>query len=156
VALRRDWEAIDDLLGAALHRLAERMVRHPVEVRLPADLPHVHVDAPLVVQVFTNLLDNAAKYTPPGTRIQVSAVADGPVARVTVDDEGQGLPPGDLARLFDRFQRGGREGTIVGAGLGLAICRAIVRAHGGEIAAHRRPGGGARFEFTLPITEPAS
>ncbi len=67
-----------------------------------------------------------------------------------VDDDGPGLPPGDPARLFDKFQRGNGEGTIVGVGLGLAICQAIVRAHGGEIEAQRRTGGGARFEFTLP------
>ena len=70
--------------------------------------------------------------------------------RVTVDDDGPGLPAGDPARLFDKFQRGSDEGTIVGVGLGLAICRAIIRAHGGEIEAQRREGGGARFDFTLP------
>ncbi len=75
------------------------------------------------------------------------------VVRVRVDDEGPGLPPGDPARLFDKFQRGGDEGTVVGVGLGLAICRAILRAHGGDIEARARPGGGARFEFTLPTTE---
>jgi two-component system, OmpR family, sensor histidine kinase KdpD len=154
-ALRRDWESVDDLVGAALHRVEDRLAKHPVELRLPADLPAVYVDANLVVQVFTNLFDNAAKYTPPGTRVCVSAVADGSHLRVTVDDEGPGLPAGDPARLFDKFQRGGEEGTIVGVGLGLAICLAIVRAHGGTIGARNRPGGGARFEFTLPATAPS-
>jgi two-component system sensor histidine kinase KdpD len=153
-SLRCDWESIDDLVGAALHRVEDRLAKHPVELRLPADLPSVYVDANLVVQVFTNLFDNAAKYTPPGTRVCVSAVADASCLRVTVDDEGPGLPPGDAARLFDKFQRGGEEGTIVGVGLGLAICRAIVQAHGGTIAARNRAGGGARFEFTLPTTAP--
>jgi two-component system sensor histidine kinase KdpD len=152
--LRRDWESVDDLVGAALHRVEDRLAKYPVELRLASDLPPVYVDANLVVQIFTNLFDNAAKYTPVGTRVCVSAVVDGPYLRITVDDEGPGLPSGDPARLFDKFQRGGEEGTIVGVGLGLAICRAIVQAHGGTIGARNRPGGGARFEFTLPTTAP--
>jgi two-component system sensor histidine kinase KdpD len=74
---------------------------------------------------------------------------------VYVDDEGPGLPAGETARLFDKFQRGSEEGAIAGVGLGLAICRAIIRAHGGSIDAQQRPGGGARFELTLPTTEQA-
>jgi two-component system sensor histidine kinase KdpD len=104
--------------------------------------------------VFVNLFDNAAKYTPVGTRVTVSAIVDGDFVRVTVDDEGPGFPPGDPARLFEKFQRGSGEGNVTGVGLGLAIVRAIVRAHGGEIEAKRREPGGARFEFTLPATEP--
>ena len=76
--------------------------------------------------------------------------------RVTVDDNGPGLPPGDPARLFEKFQRGHEEGSMVGVGLGLAICRAIVRQHGGEITAANRPDGGARFEFTLPLAPPVT
>jgi two-component system, OmpR family, sensor histidine kinase KdpD len=152
--LNRKWESLDDLVGASLHRVEERLARHPVELRLPGDLASVYVDASLIVQVFTNLFDNAAKYTPPDTRICVSAVADASFLRVTVDDDGPGLPPGDPSRLFDKFQRGGEEGTIVGVGLGLAICRAIIHAHGGAIGARNRQGGGARFEFTLPTNGP--
>jgi two-component system, OmpR family, sensor histidine kinase KdpD len=81
---------------------------------------------------------------------------DGPYVRVLVEDEGPGLPVGDPERLFDKFQRGSGEGTVVGVGLGLAICQAIIHAHGGEIEAQRRKGGGARFEFTLPAQEPLS
>jgi len=155
VALRRDWQTLDDLVGSALAACAERLATHQLEVRLAADLPPVWVDATLIVQVLTNLLDNVAKYTPPGTRVVISAVAepDRSSVRVTIDDEGPGLPPGDPARLFDKFQRGSDEGTVVGVGLGLAICQAIVRAHGGEIEAQRREAGGARFTFTLPATE---
>jgi len=123
---------------------------------MPADLPPVHVDATLIAQLFTNLFDNVAKYTPPGTRVSVSAARDGAFVRVVVEDDGPGLPAGDPARLFDKFQRGTGEGTVVGVGLGLAICQAIVRAHGGQIEAHRRAERGARFEFTLPATEPES
>jgi two-component system sensor histidine kinase KdpD len=154
VVLRRDWQPLEDLVGAALERLKERLRDYPVELRLPADLPPVFVDAGLVAQVFGNLFDNIAKYTPPGTRSWVSAKHDGDAVRVVVEDEGPGLPAGDPAKLFDKFQRGNEEGVVVGAGLGLTICRAIVRAHGGEIEARRRDGKGARFEFTLPAKEP--
>jgi two-component system sensor histidine kinase KdpD len=154
IITRRDWQSLDDLVAMALQSLEERLTEHPVELRIPHDLPHVFVDATLSVQVFSNLFDNIAKYTPAGTQVVVSAIADGPLVRVTVDDDGPGLPPGDPARLFDKFQRGSQEGTAVGVGLGLAICKAIVSAHGGDIVASRREGGGARFELTLPATEP--
>jgi two-component system sensor histidine kinase KdpD len=154
IVLRRDWQTLDDLVGAALDNLETKLAGHPVEVRIPADLPPVHVDATLVVQVFSNLFDNIAKYTPPGTRVYVSAMMDGGFIRVLVEDEGPGLPVGNPERLFDKFHRGSGEGAVVGVGLGLAICQAIVRAHGGTIEAHRRKGGGARFELTLPAEEP--
>jgi two-component system sensor histidine kinase KdpD len=151
ITLRREAEHLEELIGAALHRCEERLRRHVVLVRLPADLPPVYVDATLVVQLFGNLLDNAAKYTPPGTHVTLSAAAEDGFVRVTVDDDGPGLPPGDPAQLFEKFRRGRREGTVVGVGLGLAICRAIVAAHGGMIAAQRLPERGARFELTLPL-----
>ena len=154
IVTRRDWQSLDDLVAMALQSLEERLAAHPVELRIPQDLPHVFVDATLIVQVFSNLFDNIAKYTPPGTPVAISAVVDGQFVRVTVDDDGPGLPPGDPARLFDKFQRGSQEGTAVGVGLGLAICRAIVSAHGGDITARRREEGGSRFELTLPATEP--
>jgi two-component system sensor histidine kinase KdpD len=157
VVLRRDWQTLDDLVGSALASSSEHLAAHHIEVRLSADLPQVWVDATLIVQVLANLFDNVAKYTPAGTTLSVSAVADGSrgLVRVIVDDAGPGLPAGDPARLFDKFQRGSDEGTVVGVGLGLAICQAIVRAHGGEIEAQRREGGGARFVFTLPTTQDA-
>ena len=154
IALRRDWESVEDLIGAALEQAKDRLAAHRVDVALPADLPLVFVDATLVVQVFANLFDNAAKYTAAGTPITVSALEESGAVHVTVDDAGPGWPAGDPERLFDKFQRGIQEGTIVGVGLGLSICRAIVHAHGGTIAAGPRPGGGARLELTLPTTEP--
>jgi two-component system sensor histidine kinase KdpD len=153
--LRREWESVDDLAAVALQRLEPRLAQHRVELGFAADLPPVFVDASLVVQVFANLLDNAAKYTPPGSRVRVAAAPERGFVRVVVDDDGPGLPAGDAARLFEKFQRGDGEGSIAGVGLGLAICRAIVLAHGGEILAHTRGEGGARFEFTLPATERA-
>jgi two-component system, OmpR family, sensor histidine kinase KdpD len=154
--LRRDWQTLDDLVGSALTRYRETLASRSVEIRLAPELPPVWVDATLIVQLFANLFDNIAKYTPPGTHAWVSAVPSGDFVQVSVEDDGPGLPPGDPARLFDKFQRGSGEGAVAGAGLGLAICRAIVRAHGGEIEAQRREGGGARFVFTLPATESAS
>jgi two-component system, OmpR family, sensor histidine kinase KdpD len=154
VALRRDWQTVDDLLGSALARSEPRLADHPLEVELPADLPAVYIDASLITQVFTNLLENAAKHTPKGTRVSISAGHDDEWVRVVVEDTGPGLPA-DPERLFAKFQRGRDEGNTGGAGLGLAICRAIINAHGGSISASRRPGGGARFVFTLPTAEPA-
>ncbi len=156
VALRRDWQTIDDLAGAALSHLEEKLAGRTVELRFAEDLPPVYVDATLIVQVFSNLLDNIAKYTPPTTHVWITASSDGDLLRVIIEDDGPGLPGGDPARMFDKFQRGNGEGSIVGVGLGLTICRAIIRAHGGEIEAGRREGGGARFEFTVPTREPVA
>jgi two-component system, OmpR family, sensor histidine kinase KdpD len=147
VVLRTEIETLDDLIGTALRG---QLADHVIDVRLPADLPPVVVDAKLIVQVLTNLFDNIAKYTPARTHVAISAIAEAGRVKVLIDDDGPGLPPGDPARLFDKFHRGDGEGAIVGVGLGLAICQAIIRAHGGEIAAHRRTPHGARFEFTLP------
>jgi two-component system sensor histidine kinase KdpD len=151
IPLRRDWQTIDDLAGTALGQVQDRLADHVVDLHLPDDLPEVQVDASLITQVFANLLENCARHTPPGTRISLSARAEDQVVRVVVDDDGPGLPPGDPERLFKKFQRGREEGNSGGAGLGLAICRAIVLAHGGNITAAGRPGGGTRFSFTLPV-----
>ena len=153
MVLRRDWQTIDDLLGAALERGSERLRNHRVELSLPPDLPAVRIDATLIVQLFANLLENAAKYTPAGTRVVISARSDEHMLEIIVEDDGPGLPGRDLDRLFNKFQRGRSESEVTGAGLGLAICRAIARAHGGDIRAANRAGGGARFEVTLPIEE---
>jgi Osmosensitive K+ channel histidine kinase len=156
IELRCDTHSVEDLVGTALHRLEPRLRDHPVQIDLPDNLPSVWVDPVLASQVLSNLLENADKYTPAGTPIRIAAVADASTVRVVVEDEGPGLPPGDSRLLFDKFQRGRDEDTVVGAGLGLAICRAIVNAHGGEISAGRGVKGGARFEFTLPVAEQAT
>ena len=151
IKLRFEDCGVDDLVGAALPRIEGRLIAHHVEVTFPDDLPAVRVDAALMTQVFANLLENAGKYTPPGTRIRIGAEAEGAWVKVWVEDNGPGLPAGDPMRLFDKFQRGRNEGVVPGVGLGLTLCRAIVTAHGGIINAGERPGGGARFEFTMPI-----
>jgi len=152
LSLRLDWVMIDDLVNSALERLGTRLAQHPVESRVPTDLPPVHVDGALMLQVFTNLLENVVKHTPPGTHATLEAVLEDPFMRVSIADTGPGLPPGDLERLFAKFHRGRDESSTGGAGLGLSICRAIVTAHGGQIDASQRPGGGARFSFTLPVS----
>jgi two-component system sensor histidine kinase KdpD len=157
VPLRLDWESLDDLVGLALQRLDGPLHDREVRIRIPDDLPLVRVDAALVVQLLTNLLDNVVRHAPHGRWVEISAAVDGDRVRVTVDDDGPGLPVGDVDRLFAKFQRGKAESDATGAGLGLAICRAIAEAHGGTIRAMSRPGGpGARFEFTLPTQEPGA
>ena len=107
----------------------------------------------LIEQVFINLLENAIKYTPAHSPIDLSAAADGAAIVIAVADRGPGLPPGDEQRIFEKFYRArapaSRNGS--GVGLGLTICRGIVEAHGGRIWAENRSGGGAVFRFTLPI-----
>ena len=156
IHLRSDWQTLDDLAGTALGQVQGRLTGYPVEIQLPSDLPALRVDATLITQVFANLLENCGRHTPPGTRIRISAAVEQASVRVIIDDDGPGLPPGDPERLFKKFQRGREEGNSGGAGLGLAICRAIIHAHGGVITAGERPGGGARFEFTLPLAGPAA
>jgi two-component system, OmpR family, sensor histidine kinase KdpD len=150
IALRRDGHTLDDLISAALARMEERLRDHPVRIEVPNEIPVLYVDGTLIVQLLANIFDNAAKYTPAGSVVHVEARLDEAGVAVVIDDEGPGFPDKDRERLFDKFQRGRDEGSIAGAGLGLAICRAIVRGHGGQIRATDRPGGGARVEFLLP------
>jgi two-component system sensor histidine kinase KdpD len=149
-ALRTDWHAIDDLVALALRTNEARLAQWRIALDLPADLPLISVEATLIVQILSNLLENAAKYTPPGTTITISASVRARNISLVVADDGPGLPPGDPERLFEKFQRGRSESNIVGVGLGLAICRAATRLHGGDIHAMDNVGGGARFEITLP------
>jgi two-component system sensor histidine kinase KdpD len=153
IALSRDWHALGEIAGSVLRRLDAQLATHPVEVDLPVELPLVRVDATLVEQVLANLLENAVKYTPEGTRITLRVDRRERELLVSVEDAGPGLPPGDPERLFAKFHRGAVEGAVGGVGLGLAICRAIVHLHGGRVWAERRPEGGAAFRFTLPLEE---
>lgn len=152
VTVNRQLHLIEELIGSALHRMSKRLAGRQVTTRVPADLPLVPLDEVLVEQVLVNLLENVEKYTPAGSPIEISARQAEDQLIVEVADSGPGLSPGDEERVFERFYRGaaatdGRRG----AGLGLAICRAIVSAHGGRIWAENRPAGGARFGFSLPL-----
>lgn len=147
----RDWASMAEIVGSVLQRLRERLAPYRVIVEVPSDLPLVRVDAPLVEQALGNLLENAANHTPPGTvvRVRVQRRAEELVA--TVEDYGGGINDADVERVFEKFHHGTMEGPESGIGLGLAICRAIVRLHGGKAWAERVPGGGTAFHFTLPI-----
>ena len=150
VAIRKEPQALDGMLGAALQRLETLLRERPVRLDLPADLPLVPIDAVLVEQVFLNLLDNAMRYSAAGSPIDVSARVTGLTVVVEVSDRGPGFAPGDEQRAFEKFYRG-HSARVRGVGLGLAICRAIVELHGGSITAENRPGGGATIRFTLPL-----
>ncbi len=149
--VQKEWQPLEESVGVALIRLEGRLRDHPVEVRLPSDLPLVPLDGVLIEQVFVNLLENAVKYTPAGTPIEISATAGDGAILVDVADRGPGLPPGEENRIFDKFHRAVNDTGSGGIGLGLTICRGIVTAHGGRIWAENRPGGGAMFRFTLPL-----
>jgi two-component system, OmpR family, sensor histidine kinase KdpD len=149
--LRTDWHSVDDLVALALRNNQARLSQWRIALCLPADLPLILVEATLIVQILNNLLENAAKYTPPGTTILISATAAADVLSLVVADDGPGLPSGDPERLFEKFSRGHSESNSVGVGLGLAICRAAARLHGGDVRAGDNPGGGARFEINLPV-----
>uniref|UniRef100_UPI003F493321 DUF4118 domain-containing protein n=1 Tax=Cupriavidus necator TaxID=106590 RepID=UPI003F493321 len=150
IKLKSDWQSLEEVLGSARRQLDPVLVGHRVSSRLPPDLPLCEFDPVLIERVLVNLLENAAKYTPPGSEVVVSATAGDDNLRVTVDDNGPGLPAGREEQLFGKFERGESESSTPGVGLGLAICRAIVEAHGGSMHAEQRSEGGARFVFTLP------
>jgi two-component system sensor histidine kinase KdpD len=150
-ALRSDWHAIDDLVALALRGSESRLAQRRIVLDLPPGLPLISVEPTLIVQILSNLLENAAKYTPSGTTITIGAAARDAGILISVADDGPGFPPGDPEQLFEKFQRGRSESNIVGVGLGLAICRAAAGLHGGSIRALNNPGGGARFEISLPV-----
>ena len=150
------WHVLEEIVGSALHRTRRELESHSVDVRLAADLPLVSVDGLLLEQVLVNLLDNAARYTPPQTTITIAASVDGKCLRLSVSDNGAGLPPGSEDRIFEKFYRASpKADSGRGSGLGLAICRAIAHVHSGNITAANRPGGGAEFVLRLPLAKDA-
>jgi len=154
VKLRREWQSVEEVVGSALKSAQPALEKHRVEVNLPRDLPLVEFDATLIERVLYNLLDNAGKYTPSGTVIQIAAEASRGQLLVIVSDNGPGVPEGQREAIFEKFTRGSRESATPGVGLGLAISRAIVEAHRGKIWVEENPGGGARFCLTLPLGTP--
>ncbi|WP_153144622.1 DUF4118 domain-containing protein [Dechloromonas sp. H13] len=150
VTLGREWQPLEEVIGASIKLLGNALAGHPVRVALPADLPLLEFDAVLLERVFCNLLENAAKYAPAGTDIEITAALGSDSVEIRVGDHGPGFPAGNLDALFDMFARGTGAAGKPGSGLGLAICRAIVEAHGGTIGAENRPAGGASVRFTLP------
>lgn len=151
--VRKEWQPLEEVVGASLQALAEPLRTRRLEVALDPDLPLLEFDAVLIERVFCNLLENAAKYAPEGT-IGIAARRAAACVEVSVCDRGPGIPAGGEEAVFNLFERGAQEGAGSGIGLGLAICRAIVEAHGGSIRVENRQGGGACFIFTLPEGQP--
>jgi two-component system sensor histidine kinase KdpD len=155
VNLRRDWQSVEEVVGSAIRAARPGLGGMVVQAVIPADLPLVEFDAVLIERVLVNLLENAGKYG--AAPIVVTGRATDRTLVLSVRDHGPGLPAALRGReqtLFDKFTRGQAESAKPGVGLGLAICKAVVSAHGGEITAANAPGGGAEFTVTLPRREP--
>jgi two-component system, OmpR family, sensor histidine kinase KdpD len=156
VTLDRQWQPLEEVIGSARTALGDTLAGRPLRIDLAPDLPLLALDSVLMERVWVNLLENAAKYAPPGTPIEIVARADGEHVTIDIDDRGPGLPPGREEAMFRMFERGQSESAMPGMGLGLAISRTIVTAHGGRLRAMQREGGGARFRIELPLGEPPS
>jgi len=156
LALTRGLTHLDEIVGTALQRSSKMLAGHPVELELAADLPRVDVDFLLFEQILVNLLDNAAKFTPPGGTIRIRAGRRDRLIAVEVIDDGPGIPPADVERVFDPFYRvHATDRQSAGTGLGLAICRGFIEAMGGHITAGNRPErSGAVLTITLPTPTP--
>ena len=160
VQLKRAWQPIEEVVGTALQSVGGALAGRTVRTELAPGLPLVDIDAVLIERVLANLLENAAKYTPRGSSVTIAARVVVPDLQVSVTDDGPGLPAGREEALFEKFTRGERESATPGVGLGLAICRAIVEAHGGRIWVEAAGGAahcpGARFCFSVPLGVPPS
>jgi len=150
--LQKEWFPLDELVGAALNRLRGPLEGHQLRTDLPDDLPLLEVDGVLIETVLANILENAARYTPAGSNIEIGARLTNDEFVVEVLDNGPGLKSGSEKEIFHRFVRQRPTGDRSGTGLGLAICDAVIRLHDGKIGAENRPEGGARFWFTIPNT----
>jgi two-component system sensor histidine kinase KdpD len=150
VNLKREWVPIDEVIGSALERLSGRLTGRAIDVKVAPDVPFVSIDPVVFEQLMLNLIENAAKYTPPGSPIDIRASHEDGSVVLDIMDRGPGLPPGSETTIFEKFHRGSHSG-VSGAGLGLAICRGIAVAHGGAIRAERREGGGTTFRVVIPL-----
>lgn len=155
--LRRRWGAVDEIVSAALLRASPVTREHRIEVSIEKELPVVRVDERAVSEVVYTLVDNAAKYSPPGSTIRISARRAGDeLIEMAVEDRGAGVPAELRERIFDKFFRATRDGDVktpapAGTGMGLAIARGIIEAHNGRIWIESARGGGTRAVFTLPV-----
>ena len=160
LALHLDWESVEELVGTVLRRARQRQPDRAVKARLQAGLPLLRVDAVLLVQLLDNLVDNALKYGGESAPVEIAATLESSQIRLAVRDRGPGIAPAWRERVFDAFQRGDPGDNRAqpadaparrGAGVGLAVCRTIARAHGGELTLRMRQRGGCSFECTLPV-----
>jgi two-component system, OmpR family, sensor histidine kinase KdpD len=150
--VHKEVQPLEEVVGAALNRVEDRLRGRDVRTDIAPDLPLVPLDPVFIEQVLINLLENATKYTPDGSPIDVTAHAGQGEMRIEVADRGSGVAAQDATRIFDKFYRV-KESEGGGVGLGLTICRGIVAAHGGRIWVEERAGGGASFCFTLPLED---
>ena len=148
-----DWGEMQDLVGTALAEQDALLRDREVRLDLPDGLPLIRADFVLLGRVLSNLLDNATKYSPPGSPLEVTARVVGREMEIAVLDRGPGIPPEERQCVFGKFYRLKRPGAQGGTGLGLSIAQGIVQAHGGRIWVEDRPGGGTRVSFTAPLEE---
>lgn len=149
VQLKKELYPLEEVIGAALERITKLVAGREIKTSLPENLPLVPMDAVLMELVFVNLIENAVRHTPAGTPIEIMAGVEAGSLAVSIADRGPGLAKEDLVRVFEKFYRA--KATNGGAGLGLAICKAVVEAHGGSIEASNRQSGGAEFRLILPL-----
>jgi two-component system, OmpR family, sensor histidine kinase KdpD len=151
--MSRQPSEVQDLVGAALEQMGSRASARSIRIDISPELPFVSVDFGLITQALVNVIDNAIKYSPADSPIEIKGRQVDQEIHIEVADHGIGIPPQDLLRVFDKFYRIQRPDNVAGTGLGLSICKGIVEAHGGSITAENRPGGGTIIRLVLPVTE---
>lgn len=149
--LNKQWHPVEEIIGTVLTRMQKQLIGRRVKVKLPPGIPMVFVDAVMIEQVLINLLENAVRYTPAESDLEINAKLSEHTAEISVTDHGPGIQKGQEERLFQKFYQARHEAAQSGVGLGLAICRAIVEVHGGRIYANNSTEGGAVFTFVLPL-----
>jgi two-component system sensor histidine kinase KdpD len=154
VELKKEWVPVEELVGTALERLTRVLGAREIRVELPPKLPLVPMDPVLMEQVLVNLLENANKFSPQDQPIEIRAWATDRAVTLAILDHGSGLPEGLEEKIFDKLVKAENPHGRPGAGLGLAICKGIVEAHGGWIQGSNRPQGGAQFLASLPLGGP--
>jgi two-component system sensor histidine kinase KdpD len=153
IRISRQPSDVQDIVAVALEQSGSRSGNRPIKLDISSALPFVSVDFGLIVQALVNILDNALKYSPPDSPIEISGRQVAPEVEIEVADQGSGIPPEDLQHVFDKFYRVHRPDNVTGTGLGLSISKGIIEAHGGRIVAGNRPGGGTIIRLTLPVAE---
>ncbi|KJS68845.1 MAG: histidine kinase [Peptococcaceae bacterium BICA1-7] len=151
--LKKEWSDIQEIIGIALGRMEYSLANRPLKIDIQQDLPLIKADIILIEQVLVNLIDNALKYSVPGTEILISALSKGAEVTISVADQGQNIPHGDMEKIFDKFCRLRSPRLVSGTGLGLAICKGFIEAHKGKIWAENNPAGGTVITFTLPMED---
>jgi two-component system sensor histidine kinase KdpD len=151
--LHRQPEDVQDIIRTAVELLGKSAAGNPIRVSVPPEFPLVTVDFALIAQVLVNVLENAVKYSPPGSPIDINAGEDGSTVHIEVADRGVGIPPEEVVHVFEKFYRVQRPENVSGSGLGLSICKGILDAHSGKIFALPRAGGGTVIAIELPILE---